>query len=601
MKLFASLCSRALLVILLATLPLLAGVIDSYRRERVAAIAAIDEDIRDLLRLALRQEAEVVKDLKLTLSIMINAIEMKQPTAESCSGLAGRLMKSQPDFANLGAVWPDGALYCSARPMTQAVSVADRAWFQEVAGKKRFSAGYYHLGRVSGERAVTYGLPQLDQEGQLRTTVFAAVKLDWFVRLLESTQLPPDWHALIVTRDGFVAASYPPELPAAHASATEILNLLGAPPTEAVVRSWRHERVEHLHGTVPLASTQDALYLIIGADTQHIMAPIETRFRYQIGLALLFAGASALLAWFALRGSVLIWVGRMNAIVREFGAGRLATRAGRTSGVAELQALADNFDAMAARIEHSNDELEARVAARTADLARSNTELEAFAYSVSHDLRAPLRAIAGFAEILNDRHRGQLDAEGRRHLDNVLGAASQMNRLIDDLLQYSRVGRGMIRRERIDLAPLLQNLLKLFQPRLAAGGRIDIVEPLASPSGDPRLLGQILTNLIDNALKYQPPGQAPLVRIDSTAHDGEVTIRVTDNGIGVPPEQRAAIFTAFHRLHDDAEYPGTGIGLAIALKAARLMEGTLTVEPAPDRPGSCFILRLPANPPTGEE
>jgi len=598
MKLFASLHSRALLVVLLATLPLLVGVIDGYRRERAAAIAAIDEDIRNVLRMTLWQESEVVRSISLTLRIMGNANDMKEPTTESCSGLAARLMKSQPDFANIGAVRANGDLFCSARPITRAVSVTDRAWFKEVSQTRAFSAGYYQVGRLSQERAVTYGLPQLDADGNVRVAMFAAVKLDWFVRLLESTRLPKDWHAMIVTHDGFVAASYPADLPAAHISAAEIVKLLGEPSTDLVVRRWFQEGVEHLHGIAPLNTTHRALYLIVGTDTLRAMAPIEQNFHYKIALALLIAGVSGLLAWFALRGSVLAWARHMNAAVRRFGAGQLDTRAGQASAVTELQALTDNFDAMAERIEHSNDELEARVTERTTDLARSNAELEAFAYSVSHDLRAPLRAIAGFGDILDARHRDKLDAEGQRYLDNVRAAAEQMNRLIDDLLQFSRVGRGTVKAERVALAPLLAEIAALFQPRLAAGGRLEIGAPLADPVGDPRLIRQILVNLIDNAIKYQPAGQAPQVTVSSVASGDTVTIRVTDNGIGIPPEHRETIFNVFQRLHGEEEYPGSGIGLAIAQKAARLMNGTLAVEATAGK-GSSFLLRLPATTDSG--
>jgi signal transduction histidine kinase len=593
MKLFASLRSRALLVILLATLPLLIGVVDGYRRERAAAITDIEVGIRTLLQVTIRQDSEVVKDIGLMLRIMSNANDMKVPTTASCSGLAQRLMMSQPDFANIGAAWPNGDVFCSAREMTQAVNVSDRPWFQEVVASRDLSAGHYQVGRVSGEHALTYGFPQIDAAGNLHTALFVAVKLDWFGRLLQYSQLPATWHALIVTQDGIVAASYPTELHATHMPQHDMWRFLGDPPSEPVVRLWHEGEVEHLHGIAPLPSTRGALYLIIGTDTQLAMAPLERRFRYQIALAIGFALASSLLAWFAIRGSVLDWVKHMNAVVFSFGSGNLDTRAGVISSVAELQLLADNFDAMAEHIETLNNELEARVAARTAALTRSNAELEAFAYSVSHDLRAPLRAVSGFSEILNESHGTQLDAEGRRYLDNVKRAADHMNHLIDDLLQFSRVGHSAVKNETVALAPMLHNMTMLFQSRLAPGGRIEIAAPLASPSGDPRLLKQILANLIDNAIKYQPAGQAPIIKISAVPTDDHVAIRVADNGIGIAPEYQEMIFKVFQRLHDEDAYPGTGIGLAIAQKAALLMNGSLTIESAPGQ-GSVFTLRLPA-------
>lgn len=597
MKLFASLHSRALLVILLATLPLLAGVIDSYRRERNAAITSIENEIYSILRLVERRDDQVAKDIMLILRIIGNANEMLAPSSASCSALAQRLMKVQPDFVNIGAAWPNCDLFCSALEISRQVNVADRPWFQEVVATRDLSTGYYQIGRLSNQRAVTYGFPQLDAAGNLRTALFAAVRLDWFGRLLENIQLPTTWHAMIVTRDGIAAAQYPASPFVAHIQPEEVLRVFGDAPSKPAVRHWRQGETEYMLGIAPLPSTRGALYLIVGTDTRLALVSVERRFRHEIALALGIALASILLAWFAIRGSVLDWVSRMGKVVLGFGGGALDTRAGVISSVAELQLLTDSFDDMASRIETLNRELETRVAERTAALTRSNAELEAFAYSVSHDLRVPLRAVSGFGDILKERYRAGLDAEGQHYLDNVNRAADHMNQLIDDLLQYSRIGRSAVNIHAVALAPLLRNISMRFESRLAHGGRIEIAEPLATPLGDPHLIEQVVTNLIDNALKYQPAGQLPEVKISTREEGDNVLIHVADNGIGIAQEYRETIFKAFQRLHREDQYPGTGIGLAIAQKAALLMNGTLTVESgSASEPvkGSIFTLRLPA-------
>lgn len=245
-----------------------------------------------------------------------------------------------------------------------------------------------------------------------------------------------------------------------------------------------------------------------------------------------------------------------------------------------------------------NQQLEGRVRERTAALHAANQELEAFVYSVSHDLRAPLRAVAGFAQILARRHRDDLNEEGRHYMDNVVSASARMGALIDDLLLYSRVGRGVVRSQPVPLAPLLQQLLGTLASRIeSTAARIAIVEPLDTPQGDPTLLGQILLNLLDNALIYHRPGESPDIRIGTRRDDGVVVIEVKDNGIGVPPEYQEKIFEVFQRLHSDEEYPGTGIGLGIARKSARLMGGEISVESGPLLgSGSTFRVVLPADP-----
>jgi len=245
-------------------------------------------------------------------------------------------------------------------------------------------------------------------------------------------------------------------------------------------------------------------------------------------------------------------------------------------------------------VQKLNAELEQRVRARTAELEAANKELESFSYSVSHDLRAPLRAISGFAQILARRHHDSLNEEGRHYLDNVVTASERMGVLIDELLHYSRTGRGGVRLLAVPLAPLVGHLAATFSERLgAAGGRLEIVEPLATPLGDATLIGQILTNLVDNALIYRRPDVALLVTISAQREDGKVAIKVTDNGIGIAAAYHEKIFQVFQRLHSEDEYPGTGIGLAIVYKAVRTMEGEVGVESTPGA-GSTFSVRLAA-------
>ena len=247
-----------------------------------------------------------------------------------------------------------------------------------------------------------------------------------------------------------------------------------------------------------------------------------------------------------------------------------------------------------AEVRQLNEELEQRVAERTAKLEAANKDLESFSYSVSHDLRAPLRAISGFASILARRYRDGLDEKGRHYVDTIVDSSEHMGVLIDELLDYSRIGRRMVRAEPVPLGPLVAQLRVTFGDRIAASGaELEVVEPLATPVGDPTLLERILVNLVDNALTYHRSDVATRVTLSATHHGRRVALAVADNGIGIPPEYRERIFEVFARLHADEEYPGTGIGLSIARKAARLMGGDVAVE-STEGVGSTFSLELPA-------
>ncbi len=241
-----------------------------------------------------------------------------------------------------------------------------------------------------------------------------------------------------------------------------------------------------------------------------------------------------------------------------------------------------------------NAELEARVTERTAQLTAANEELEAFAYSVSHDLRAPLRAITGFTRLFTERHGANLASEGLDYLNKVLRAGERMDVLIQELLTYARTGRGAVNAVPVPLAPVVQQIEATFSARIAAAGaRFEVSEPLAAPLGDATLIGQVLANLVDNALKYCRREGVPEVRLTATLIGAHVLVQIADNGIGIAREDQDKIFQVFQRLHREREYPGTGIGLAIVAKAVHAMGGEVSVESTPGQ-GSTFSIRLPA-------
>lgn len=245
-------------------------------------------------------------------------------------------------------------------------------------------------------------------------------------------------------------------------------------------------------------------------------------------------------------------------------------------------------------IRRLNAELEGRIIERTAQLEAANKELEAFAYSVSHDLRAPLRAINSFAEIIARRHRESLNEEGRHYFDNIVEASSQMGLLIDDLLTYSRLGRRAVRHQPVPLGDLLAQVTENLADRVAeTGAHLSIPDHLPVVYGDWTLLSQVFTNLLDNALTYHRPGVPPRVVVSCQTEAAHIVVRVADNGIGIPPEFHEKAFNVFQRLHSQDDYPGTGIGLAVVKRSAELLGGQVWVESVVGE-GSTFSVELPA-------
>lgn len=238
-------------------------------------------------------------------------------------------------------------------------------------------------------------------------------------------------------------------------------------------------------------------------------------------------------------------------------------------------------------------ELELRVFRRTAQLSAANKELESFSYSVSHDLRAPLRAVSGFAEIIARRHRASLNEEGQHYFDNIVKASGRMGNLIDDLLTYSRLGRSGVRSETVALAALIGEIGGYLQSRVEeVHGTFKIVDGLPAVRGDHTLLSQLFTNLLENGITYKRPNVPPQVEVAYQLEGENVIVTVSDNGIGIPEEYYEKIFDIFQRLHTDEEYPGTGIGLATVKKSVELLGGSIWVKSVVGK-GSAFRVKLP--------
>lgn len=207
--------------------------------------------------------------------------------------------------------------------------------------------------------------------------------------------------------------------------------------------------------------------------------------------------------------------------------------------------------------------LEQRVQARTAALEAANKELEAFSYSVSHDLRAPLRGIDGFSRVLLEQYFDRLDERGRDYLTRVRNASQRMGRLIDDMLNLSRIGRREMVRKTVNLSEIAASIIEDLRQRDPARKVEAIITPDLLVNGDPDLLRIVMDNLIGNAWKFTGQRETVRIEVGVTTRDGERVYYVRDNGAGFDMAYADKLFTPFQRLHTEAEFPGTGIGLAI--------------------------------------
>lgn len=289
---------------------------------------------------------------------------------------------------------------------------------------------------------------------------------------------------------------------------------------------------------------------------------------------------------------------RIAKPLRELTAASAAVAAGdyshpvATTRMDELGHLAAAFNSMASQIQGAHARLEDQVRERTAALEERNEELEAFGYSISHDLRAPLRTMQGFSEALLEDFGAALPPTGRDYAERVVAGSRRMDELIRDLLAYSRISRGDLQLTPVPLRPVADTAVaELDAPLRARAGTVRVAESLPVVQGHAGTLSQVFSNLLGNALKFIPDDRAPVIEVSSERRNGMVRVWVVDNGIGIAFEHRERIFRVFERLHSTEEYPGTGIGLAIVRKAVERMGGKVGVDSTMGQ-GSRFWIEL---------
>ena len=320
-------------------------------------------------------------------------------------------------------------------------------------------------------------------------------------------------------------------------------------------------------------------------------------------------GANRFLRWIIIIGGILIAIGIFVAWVMSRNITRpLNKLTVAASAIAdgdysasvevnrrdELGKLARSFNTMAVQVSQAQQNLEKKVQERTAQLEKANKELEAFSYSVSHDLRAPLRAISGFSTILKEDYSGQLDKEANRITDKIISNAKMMGQLIDDLISFSQIERKEIKHHTVDMKKLAESCLaELLQQEPENKYRLQI-HPLPPCYGDESLIKQVWVNLLGNALKYSSKKSDPFIEIGSQEGPGMHRYFIRDNGVGFDMQYAHKLFGVFQRLHNQVEFEGTGVGLALAKRIINHHHGDIWAEGSPGK-GATFYFSLPEN------
>lgn len=320
----------------------------------------------------------------------------------------------------------------------------------------------------------------------------------------------------------------------------------------------------------------------------------------------LYLGAALVSTWLGGLGPGLSAVGLTIALNLAFANHRELSLAVGAYGYERLMlftgvslvvtSLADRIRRNQRELAELNAQLENKVKQRTAALNESNRQLESFCYTLAHDLRAPLRAIEGFASLLISDHGPKLDSDTAAGIRRIRNSADRMGRLILDLLTYTDLSRESFRKTAVDLNPIARKILGIFADEIErSGAEISIDLSAAHVMADPAGVERVLMHLVANALKFSDSKRPPHVSICSVKESSNVRISVIDNGMGIEPRYRERIFGVFERLSPQGERTGTGIGLAIVKRSVEKMGGSVGVESTPGV-GSRFWFSLAAVP-----
>lgn len=553
------------------------------------------------------------------LAVITAVPEIRSLDRDRCQAYMESLRGRYPIYGNIGILDLRGDLLCHAADRQGRFNAADRLYFREALATRQFALGELVIGRTIKRPVMTFALPVIEGD-TIQAVAFAGLDVSQMQLDLDQLTLPPgarlavldEQGRLIIERDADGLPVRPPGTLVMAPELREAARLMKPGHVRAIGRDGQRRLIAFAPAE-PVG--RGRLLAIASLDEARITAVAWDRARRD------------LTAWGAALAVSLLaagWVGRrmiarpaaaLESVANRLASGQLEARVdgaiaaqGDEFGhiATALNLMAQHLQARQrellaelektreahAMLDEANRTLEQRVAQATEGLRQSNRELEAFSYSVSHDLRAPLAAVGGFARALEDQVRTLDDPKVAHYLARIRAGAHQMEELIQGLLQLARLVREPMDRMPVDLTALAHDTLEWL--RMQAPGRdVDLrVQPGLLAQGDARMLRTVMQNLLGNAWKFTEPRDAPVIEVGSEPGAHGPVFYVRDNGVGFDMAHAARLFTPFQRLHTASEFPGTGIGLATVQRVVERHGGQIWAQAAPGQ-GCTVYFTLP--------
>jgi signal transduction histidine kinase len=537
-------------------------------------------------KLAAAREDYYLRETRQLLATMTQFpfLVLLQDSGMARTGMANLKLLS-PDFNDFGLVETDGTVFCHTLETDKSAGLLPAAFVRRVLANPGFAMTDVHQSEALGGPCVQFAYPVYRANKELARLMYASIKLPLLSEALAGIPLPEGGVINVIDANGNILAQRPalqsaigkplpafPLIREAVAKSSDTFEM--AETAEKVEKGGGTKRVcaisTIMDGAAPL------LFVQVAVPRNTLFAEADARFGGSFFGMLLVGAVVLLLAWLFSERALLRPVRAMLSATERLIKGDLTARTGISTPANELHVLAKRFDVMAdalARreeelkkandeISRNNVELEDRVQKRTEELQNLNGELEAFSYSVSHDLRAPLRHIGGFAQLLASDESIEMNATARRYIGLITKAAGEMGRLIDDLLSFSKMSRQDMEVQMVDSTELVKSVVDEItsaEPERQITWDIRSLPPV---QGDAAMLRQVWRNLISNAVKYTRGKDSAKIEIFSFSDREEIVFVIGDNGVGFNMAYAERLFGVFQRLHRQDEFEGTGIGLA---------------------------------------
>lgn len=574
-------------MVLIFTTPLVAAVIwfarDAYLAEQNTAHASL----RALAALAAEDLETNAEGSVQLLSGLSHAPELRGANVARCSELLARKFAEFPQYTGILTFDTAGNLRCDALGTLKPQNFSSREYFRKGQSTGKTVIGDPVFGRLTGKAVLPILHPFRDQDQKLEGYLYASYDLQRFAAQLHKTLHPTAVFA-VWGPGATLMARYPQhaEVTGKPMSGSQMADLLANGGVNGIAEFPDIDGVNRVSAVAKVnAKRGNATWITVSLAKEEVAALAHGATRTLI----YSAAAGILLSVFAtvLFGEIVIRrpARRLLQMARRVAADDLTARIGGPYPAGELGELmiaadriADHAEAEHKELQLLNTRLDQRVTERTAELQAANQELEAFCYSVSHDLRSPLRHMQGFAEILASDHAATLDSEGKHCLERIHSATDRMGALIDGLLHLSRITRADINREDVDVTALSARLLTDLA-RAEPERKVDWqVQPNIVMRGDTNLLDILLQNLLSNAWKFTAKTEHARIEVGSEQRGDEVICFVKDNGAGFDATYIEKLFKPFQRLHMAHEFPGTGIGLATVQRILARLGGRVWIE-----------------------